>query len=54
VKWADDDNFCLSFYNSLRVDVALWISLLHSVVKRVRNRTARFHCVFSSTDGYGI
>jgi hypothetical protein len=23
VKWADYDNFCLSFYNSLRVDVAL-------------------------------
>jgi len=26
----------------------IWISLLHIVVKRVRNSTARFHCVFST------
>jgi hypothetical protein len=24
------------------------------VVKRVRNRTARFRCVFGSTDAYGV
>jgi hypothetical protein len=23
-------------------------------LKRVRNRTARFRCVFGSTDGYGV
>jgi hypothetical protein len=23
----------------------IWISLLHNVVKRIRNRTARFRCV---------
>jgi hypothetical protein len=30
------------------------ILLLHNVVKRVRNRPARFRCVFGSTDVYGI
>jgi hypothetical protein len=30
----------------------IWISLLHIVVKRVRNRTARFRCVFGSRDDY--
>jgi hypothetical protein len=29
----------------------IWISLPHVVVKRVRNSTARFHCVFGRTDG---
>jgi hypothetical protein len=33
---------------------SIWISLLHNFVKRVRNRTARFRCVFGSTDGYGV
>jgi hypothetical protein len=28
----------------------MWISLFHNVVKRVRKRTARFRCVFGSTD----
>jgi hypothetical protein len=33
----------------------IWISLLHYVVvKRVRNRTARFCYAFGSTDCYGI
>jgi len=32
----------------------VWISLLHSVVKGVLNRTAQFRCFFGSTDGYGI
>jgi len=32
----------------------IWISLLHNVVKCIRNRIARFHCVFGSTDGYGV
>jgi hypothetical protein len=32
----------------------IWISLLHNVVKRVRNRTARFRCVFGSTDCCGV
>jgi hypothetical protein len=32
----------------------MWISLVHNVVKRVHNRTARFRCVFGSTDGYGF
>jgi hypothetical protein len=32
----------------------IWISLLPNVVERDRNRTARFHCVFSSTGGYGF
>jgi hypothetical protein len=32
----------------------IWISLLHNVVKRLRNRIARFRCVFSSTDGYVV
>jgi hypothetical protein len=32
----------------------IWILLLHNVVKRVHNRTARFRCLFSSTDGYGV
>jgi hypothetical protein len=27
----------------------IWILLLHIVVKRVRNSTARFRCVFGST-----
>jgi hypothetical protein len=27
---------------------------LHNVMKRVRNRTARFRCVFGSTDDYGF
>jgi hypothetical protein len=27
-----------------------WISLLHNVVKRVRNRTERFRCVFGGID----
>jgi hypothetical protein len=31
-----------------------WISLFHNVVKRLPNRTARFRCVFGSTDGYGV
>jgi hypothetical protein len=31
--------------------ILIWISLLHNVVKRVRNRTSRFRCVFSTTDG---
>jgi len=29
----------------------IWISLPHIVVKRVPNSTARFRCVFGSTDG---
>jgi hypothetical protein len=29
----------------------IWISLLHIVVKRVRNSTLRFRCVFGSTEG---
>jgi hypothetical protein len=32
----------------------IWIPLLHNVVKRGRNRTARFHCVFGSTDASGV
>jgi hypothetical protein len=32
----------------------IWISLLHNVLKRVRNRTARLRCVFGSIDGYGV
>jgi len=32
----------------------MWISLLHNFVKRVRNRTARFRCVFCITDGYEV
>jgi len=32
----------------------VWISLLHTVVKCVRNRTVQFHCVFGSTGGYGV
>jgi hypothetical protein len=32
----------------------VWISLLHIVVKPVRNRTGRFRYVFGSADGYGI
>jgi hypothetical protein len=32
----------------------IWIPLLHNVVKRVRNRTARFRSVFCSADGYGV
>jgi hypothetical protein len=30
------------------------ISLLHNVVNRVCNRTARFPCVFGNTDSYGV
>jgi hypothetical protein len=30
------------------------ISLLHKVVKRVRDRTASFRRVFGSIDGYGV
>jgi hypothetical protein len=30
------------------------IKLLHDVVKCVRKRTARFRCVFGSTDGYRV
>jgi hypothetical protein len=29
----------------------IWISFLHNVVKRVRNRTACFRCVFGNKDG---
>jgi hypothetical protein len=29
----------------------IWISFLHNVLKRVRNRTMGFCCVFGSTDG---
>jgi phosphatidylglycerophosphate synthase len=32
----------------------VWIPLLHNVVERGRNRTARFRCVFGSTDGHRI
>jgi hypothetical protein len=32
----------------------IWISLLHNVAKRVRNRTSRFRCVFGGTDGYEV
>jgi len=32
----------------------IWIWLLHSVVKRVRNRTSRFRCDLDSADGYGV
>jgi hypothetical protein len=32
----------------------VWVSLLHNVVKRVRNRTALFRCVFGSTGGCGV
>jgi hypothetical protein len=31
----------------------IWISLLHDVLKRIRNSTARCRCVFGSIDGYG-
>jgi hypothetical protein len=41
---------------SVRVSASIfrliWTSLFHNVVKRVRNRTARFRCVFGSRDGY--
>jgi hypothetical protein len=32
----------------------IWISLLQKSVKRVRNGTAPFRCVFGSTDAYGV
>jgi hypothetical protein len=32
----------------------IWILFLHNVVERVRNRTARFRCVFGSINGYGF
>jgi hypothetical protein len=32
----------------------IWISLLHNVLKRVRNTNARFPCVYGTTDGYGV
>jgi hypothetical protein len=32
----------------------IWFSLHHKVVKRVRYRTERFHCLFGSTDGYVV
>jgi hypothetical protein len=32
----------------------IWTSLLHNVMKRVLNRTARFRRVSSSTDRYGV
>jgi hypothetical protein len=31
-----------------------WIPLVHSVVKRAHNRTARFRCVFGSADACEI
>jgi len=33
------------------INRSIRISLLHNVVKRVRNSTARFRCAFCSTDG---
>jgi hypothetical protein len=32
----------------------IWFPLHHNVVKRFRNRTARFRCFFRSADGYGV
>jgi hypothetical protein len=32
----------------------IWISLLKNVMKSVHYGTARFRCVFGSTDGYRI
>jgi hypothetical protein len=32
----------------------IWISLLHNVVKRVRNRSATLRCVFDHTDVSGV
>jgi hypothetical protein len=32
----------------------IWIPLLHNIVKHVRNRTARFRCVFEGTDDYEV
>jgi len=32
----------------------IWISLLHNVLKRVRNRTAQFRCVFGSAACYSV
>jgi hypothetical protein len=42
----DFDLFSFFFLKNFR--------LVDNVVKRVRNRTAQFRCVFSSTDGYGV
>jgi hypothetical protein len=37
------------------VDLRLiWISLLHDVLKRAGNRTARFRCIFGGEDGYEV
>jgi len=32
----------------------IYTSLLHNVMKSVRNRTASFRCVSGSRDGYGF
>jgi hypothetical protein len=42
------------FRASASIFILTWIPLLQTVVKRVRNRTARFRCVFGATDGYGV
>jgi hypothetical protein len=48
---ASDDN---RNFNRSVCYVLIWISLLHDVVNRVRNRTEQFRCVFGSTDGNGV
>jgi hypothetical protein len=44
----------LQFRASSSILRLIWISLLHNVVSCVRKRTARFRCVFGSTDAYRI
>jgi hypothetical protein len=49
---ADDTG--VGFGASASIFRLTWILLLHKVVKRVHNRTARFRCVFGSIDDNGV
>jgi hypothetical protein len=46
--------YCKADTKEASIFKLIWFSLLHNVVKHVRNRTARLHCVFGSTDAYGV
>jgi len=50
IHFTVDTKVTPSSVQGVGVDFYILISVLYNVVKRVRNSTARFHCVFGSKD----
>jgi hypothetical protein len=51
IVWRTQKRRRRRFRASASIFRLMWISLLHNVAKRVRNRTVRFRCVFGSKHG---